>query len=79
PYGWHDLLDNPILPMGKSPYTGLQTLVEYYALPQLYNFMTVDISDSCRAVPLNPDGTFELIFRFEGELPLDEVGDAFML
>ncbi|MBD2812653.1 type VI secretion system baseplate subunit TssF [Xenorhabdus sp. Vera] len=30
-------------------------------------------------VPLNADGTFELIFRFEGELPLDDIGDAFML
>ncbi|MBD2798565.1 type VI secretion system baseplate subunit TssF, partial [Xenorhabdus sp. 18] len=79
PYGWHDLLDNPILPMGKSPYTGLQTLVEYYALPHLYNFVTLDISRYYAEIPLNADGTFELIFRFEGELPLDEIGDAFML
>ncbi|MDX8001133.1 type VI secretion system baseplate subunit TssF, partial [Xenorhabdus sp. Reich] len=28
PYGWHDLFDNPILPMEKSAYTALQTLVE---------------------------------------------------
>ncbi|WP_237385546.1 type VI secretion system baseplate subunit TssF [Xenorhabdus sp. Sc-CR9] len=79
PYGWHDLLDKPILPMKKSPYTGLQTLVEYYALPHLYNFVTLDISRDRAEVPLNADGTFELVFRFEGELPLDDVGDAFML
>ncbi|MBD2812504.1 type VI secretion system baseplate subunit TssF, partial [Xenorhabdus sp. Vera] len=79
PYGWHDLLDKPILPMKKSTYTGLQTLVEYYALPHLYNFVTLDISRDCAEVPLKADGTFELIFRFEGELPLDDIGDAFML
>ncbi|MDE9495784.1 type VI secretion system baseplate subunit TssF [Xenorhabdus bovienii] len=79
PYGWHNLFDNPVLPTEKSTYAGLQTLVEYYARPHLYNFMTVDLSHSCREVPLEADGTFELIFRFEGELPLDDVNDAFML
>ncbi|MDC9581616.1 type VI secretion system baseplate subunit TssF [Xenorhabdus sp. PR6a] len=79
PYGWHNLFDNPILPTENRTYTGLQLLMEYEALPQLYNFMTVDISGSCREVPLNPDGTFELVFRFAGELPLDNVDDAFML
>ncbi|MDX8001275.1 type VI secretion system baseplate subunit TssF, partial [Xenorhabdus sp. Reich] len=69
----------PILPMKKGTYTGLQTLVEYYALPHLYNFVTLDISRDRTEVPLNADGTFELIFRFEGELPLDDIGDAFML
>ncbi|WP_319929544.1 type VI secretion system baseplate subunit TssF [Xenorhabdus santafensis] len=79
PYGWHNVLNSPILPMKKSAYAGLQTLVEYYALPHLYNFVTLDISRSCTEVPLNADGTFELIFRFDGELPLDDIGDAFML
>ncbi|WP_340619186.1 type VI secretion system baseplate subunit TssF, partial [Xenorhabdus entomophaga] len=54
-------------------------LVEYYALSQLYNFVTLDISKSCTTVPLNEEGTFELIFRFEGELPLDNVDKAFLL
>ncbi|MDC9580356.1 type VI secretion system baseplate subunit TssF [Xenorhabdus sp. PR6a] len=79
PYGWHNLFDTPILPTENRTYTGLQLLLEYDALPQLYNFMTVDIRDSCREVPLNADGTFELVFRFEGELPLDHVDDAFTL
>ncbi|MDE9466013.1 type VI secretion system baseplate subunit TssF, partial [Xenorhabdus bovienii] len=79
PYDWHNLFDNPVLPTEKRTYAGLQTLVEYYARPHLYNFMTVDLSHSCREVPLEADGTFELIFRFEGELPLDDVNDAFML
>ncbi|MDE1483443.1 type VI secretion system baseplate subunit TssF [Xenorhabdus bovienii] len=79
PYGWHNLFDNPVLPTEKRTYAGLQTLVEYYARPHLYNFMTVDLSHSCPEVPLEADGTFELIFRFEGELPLDDVNDAFML
>ncbi|MEQ2024901.1 type VI secretion system baseplate subunit TssF [Xenorhabdus szentirmaii] len=79
PYGWHNLFDYPLLPMEKRMYTGLQLLMEYYALPHLYHFMTVDISASCQEVPLNADGSFELVFRFEGELPLDDVNDAFML
>ncbi|MBC8954039.1 type VI secretion system baseplate subunit TssF [Xenorhabdus sp. PB62.4] len=79
PYGWHDLFDNPVLPAPKNTYSGLQPLVEYYALPQLYNFVTLDISKSCMNVPLNEDGTFELIWRFEGELPLDNVDEAFLL
>ncbi|WP_258086823.1 type VI secretion system baseplate subunit TssF [Xenorhabdus bovienii] len=79
PYGWHSLLDEPLLPTAKSPYSGLQPLLEYYALPALYNFVTLDISSHCAQVPLNEDGTFELIFRFEGELPLDDVEGAFLL
>ncbi|BET96061.1 type VI secretion system baseplate subunit TssF [Xenorhabdus taiwanensis] len=79
PYGWHDLLDSPVLPVPKNTYSGLQPLVEYYALSQLYNFVTLDISSSCAKVPLNDDGTFELILRFGGELPLDDVEGAFLL
>ncbi|PHM46599.1 type VI secretion system baseplate subunit TssF [Xenorhabdus miraniensis] len=79
PYGWHNLFDNPLLPTGKRTYAGLQLLMEYYALPHLYNFMVVDISNSCPEVPLNADGTFDLIFRFQGELPLENIDDAFML
>ncbi|MDC9622759.1 type VI secretion system baseplate subunit TssF [Xenorhabdus sp. XENO-7] len=79
PDGWHGLLDEPLLPTAKSPYSGLQPLVEYYALPALYNFVTLDISSSCAKVPLNDDGTFELVFRFEGELPLEDVEGAFLL
>ncbi|OTA18563.1 hypothetical protein Xvie_00391 [Xenorhabdus vietnamensis] len=79
PYGWHDLFDSPVLPAPKNTYSGLQPLVEYYALSQLYNFVTLDISKSCTTVPLNVDGTFELIFHFEGELPLADVDEAFLL
>ncbi|KLU14031.1 MULTISPECIES: type VI secretion system baseplate subunit TssF [Xenorhabdus] len=79
PYGWYGLLDEPLLPTAKSPYSGLQPLLEYYAVPALYNFVTLDISSRCAQVPLNDDGTFELILRFEGELPLDDVEGAFLL
>ncbi|WP_446469570.1 hypothetical protein [Xenorhabdus stockiae] len=33
----HDLLDNPVPPVPLNTYFGLQPLVEYYALPPLYN------------------------------------------
>ncbi|WFQ78349.1 type VI secretion system baseplate subunit TssF [Xenorhabdus sp. SF857] len=79
PYGWYGLLDEPLLPTTKSPCSGLQPLLEYYAVPALYNFVTLDISSRCAQVPLNDDGTFELILRFEGELPLDDVEGAFLL
>ncbi|MDC9591189.1 type VI secretion system baseplate subunit TssF [Xenorhabdus sp. XENO-10] len=79
PYGWHSLFDDPLLPMPKSTYSGLQPLVEYYALPALYNFVTLDISNEHAQVPLNEDSMFELIFRFEGELPLNDVDGAFLL
>ncbi|MCP9270395.1 type VI secretion system baseplate subunit TssF, partial [Xenorhabdus sp. XENO-1] len=79
PYGWHNLFDNPVLPTPNNAYSGLQPLMEYYALPQLYNFVALDISRHCAEVPLNGDGTFELIFRFEGELPLENVDGAFLL
>ncbi|WP_340617361.1 type VI secretion system baseplate subunit TssF [Xenorhabdus entomophaga] len=79
PYGWHNVFDSPVLPVPKNTYSGLQPLVEYYALSSLYNFVTLDISKSCTTVPLNEEGTFELIFRFEGELPLDNVDEAFLL
>ncbi|WP_047686136.1 type VI secretion system baseplate subunit TssF [Xenorhabdus sp. NBAII XenSa04] len=79
PYGWHSLLDTPLLPASQNAYSGLQPLLEYYALPALYNFVMLDISRSRATLPLNADGTFELIFRFEGELPLDDVDEAFLL
>ncbi|WP_340617820.1 type VI secretion system baseplate subunit TssF [Xenorhabdus entomophaga] len=79
PYGWHNLLDEPLLPMPQNTYAGLQPILEYYAQPELYHFMTLDISRSRATLPLNADGTFELIFRFEGELPLDDVDEAFFL
>uniref|UniRef100_UPI00187C5598 type VI secretion system baseplate subunit TssF n=1 Tax=Xenorhabdus sp. KK7.4 TaxID=1851572 RepID=UPI00187C5598 len=43
PYGWHNVFDNPVLPLPKNTYSGLQPLVEYYALSPLYNFVTLDI------------------------------------
>ncbi|PHM27005.1 type VI secretion system baseplate subunit TssF [Xenorhabdus budapestensis] len=79
PYVWHNLFDSPVLPASKNTYSGLQPLVEYYALPQLYNFVTLDIRSHCVEIPLNADGTFELVFRFEGELPLNNVDEAFLL
>ncbi|MEQ1962960.1 type VI secretion system baseplate subunit TssF [Xenorhabdus khoisanae] len=79
PYGWHNVFDSPVLPVPKNTYSGLQPLVEYYALSSLYNFVTLDISKSCTTVPLNESGAFELIFRFEGELPLADVDEAFLL
>ncbi|PHM54620.1 type VI secretion system baseplate subunit TssF [Xenorhabdus hominickii] len=79
PYGWHNLFDSPVLPTPKNTYSGLQPLVEYYALPALYNFVPLDISNEHAQVPLNEDSMFELIFRFEGELPLDDVDGAFLL
>ncbi|WP_340619086.1 type VI secretion system baseplate subunit TssF, partial [Xenorhabdus entomophaga] len=68
----------PLLPTGDLPVARLQQMTEYYCLPHVFSFMTLDINES-RDLPLNPDGTGELIIRLHGELPMDALGDAFLL
>ncbi|MEQ1977602.1 type VI secretion system baseplate subunit TssF [Xenorhabdus sp. SGI240] len=67
-----------ILPTNNNHFDRLQRMTEYYCLPHVFDFVTVDARDY-RELPLNRDGSFELIFRLEGELPLETLGDAFQL
>ncbi|MDC9589466.1 type VI secretion system baseplate subunit TssF [Xenorhabdus sp. XENO-10] len=67
-----------ILPTGHNHFDRLQRMTEYYCLPHAFDFVTIDALDY-RELPLNRDGSFELIFRLEGELPLETLGDAFQL
>ncbi len=67
-----------VLPTDNNHFDRLQRMTEYYCLPHVFDFVTVDALDY-RELPLNRNGSFELIFRLEGELPLETVGDAFQL
>ncbi|WP_167385932.1 type VI secretion system baseplate subunit TssF [Xenorhabdus miraniensis] len=76
--GWPENLQHPLLPTEDLPVARLQQMTEYYCLPHVFSFMTLAINES-RDLPLNPDGTCELVIRLQGELPIDELGDAFQL
>ncbi|WP_338803411.1 type VI secretion system baseplate subunit TssF [Xenorhabdus griffiniae] len=76
--GWPENLQQPLLPTENLPFARLQQMTEYYCLPHVFNFMTLNINEQ-RDLALNPDGTCELVIRLQGELPIDELGDAFQL
>ncbi|MBD2803024.1 type VI secretion system baseplate subunit TssF [Xenorhabdus sp. 42] len=76
--GWGVNFQHTLLPTEKLPFTHLQQMTEYYCLPHVFNFITLDINGQ-HDLQLNPDNTCELIFRLQGELPIDELGDAFQL
>ncbi|PHM49277.1 type VI secretion system baseplate subunit TssF [Xenorhabdus miraniensis] len=76
--GWSENLQQTLLPTEVLPFDRLQQMTEYYCLPHVFNFMTLDINEQ-RDLALNPDGTCELVIRLRGELPIDNLGDAFQL
>ncbi|MBC8951189.1 type VI secretion system baseplate subunit TssF [Xenorhabdus sp. TS4] len=76
--GWPENLQHPLLPTDDLPVARLQQMTEYYCLPHVFSFITLDINEPCE-LPLNLDGTGELVIRLHGELPIDTLGDAFQL
>ncbi|MBD2781615.1 type VI secretion system baseplate subunit TssF [Xenorhabdus szentirmaii] len=76
--GWSENFRHTLLPTEDLPFARLQQMTEYYCLPHVFSFMTLDIREQ-RELQLNPDNTCELIIRLNGELPLDSLGDAFQL
>ncbi|MBC8954057.1 type VI secretion system baseplate subunit TssF [Xenorhabdus sp. PB62.4] len=76
--GWSENFQHPLLPVENLPFTRLQQMTEYYCLPHVFNFMMLNINEQ-RDLTLNPDGTCELVIRLQGELPVDDLGDAFQL
>ncbi|WP_242689373.1 type VI secretion system baseplate subunit TssF [Photorhabdus cinerea] len=69
-----------ILPAREnSPVSILQLMTEYYYLPHVHDFVTIDIRDDRSLVKLNADRTFELILRFEGNLELTDITQTFLL
>ncbi|WP_340621821.1 type VI secretion system baseplate subunit TssF [Xenorhabdus siamensis] len=76
--GWPENLQQTLLPTESMLFAHLQQITEYYCLPHVFNFMTLDINEQQHLL-LNPDGTCELIIRLQGELPVDDLGDAFQL
>ncbi|MGS0629651.1 MULTISPECIES: type VI secretion system baseplate subunit TssF [Photorhabdus] len=70
----------PILPSPKiDRFSVLQLIMEYYYLPHVHDFVTINIQNGCRSVTLNKDQTFQLILRFEGNLTLSDISQAFLL
>jgi type VI secretion system protein ImpG len=76
--GWPENLQQTLLPTENPAFAHLQQMTEYYCLPYAFNFMVLDINEQ-RHLQLNPDGTCELVIRLQGELPVEDLGDAFQL
>ncbi|OTA21229.1 putative type VI secretion system protein [Xenorhabdus beddingii] len=76
--GWAANLNQVLLPTKNNEFAFLQQITEYYCLPHVFDFIEFDTGND-RDLVLNSDGTFELIFRLDGGLPLDDLGDAFQL
>ncbi|KLU14013.1 hypothetical protein AFK69_17355 [Xenorhabdus sp. GDc328] len=76
--GWPENLQQPLLPTENLPFARLQQMTEYYCLPHVFSFMMLAINEQ-QDLALNPDGTCKLIIRLQGELPIDDLGDAFQL
>ncbi|WP_387490346.1 type VI secretion system baseplate subunit TssF [Photorhabdus sp. RM96S] len=77
---WGTARQVAILPaMKTTPYSILQLMTEYYYLPHVHDFVTIDIKKDRRLVELNADRTFELIFRFDGHLMLNDISQTFLL
>ncbi|KOY60581.1 hypothetical protein AM629_18505 [Photorhabdus heterorhabditis] len=69
-----------ILPTKENlPSSILQLMTEYYYLPHVHDFVTIDIKQNHPSVKLNADRTFELILRFEGNLELTDITQTFLL
>ncbi|WP_240042409.1 type VI secretion system baseplate subunit TssF [Photorhabdus khanii] len=69
-----------ILPAKKTlPFSILQLMMEYYYMPHVHDFVTINIKNERRLVKLNDDRTFELILRFKGSLELTDIAQTFLL
>ncbi|WP_228940004.1 type VI secretion system baseplate subunit TssF [Photorhabdus thracensis] len=69
-----------ILPTKKTlPFSILQLMMEYYYMPHVHDFVTINIKNERPLVRLNDDRTFELILRFKGSLELTDIAETFLL
>lgn len=64
-----------ILPLDIPLFWRLQLLQQYFHLPHVNDFITIDFSSELDAVLLNEDGTFELHFEFNQPLLTDKAID----
>ncbi|PHM37593.1 type VI secretion system protein VasA [Xenorhabdus mauleonii] len=76
--GWSENLQHTLLTTEDLFFAHLKQVTEYYCLPHVFSFITLDVKEQ-RDLLLNPDGSCELIFRLKGELPINDLGDAFQL
>lgn len=65
--------DNLILPLDIPLFWRLQLLQEYFHLPHVNDFITVDLSSALSEIELDEGGSFELEFEFLQPLLTDNV------
>ncbi|AKJ41628.1 Uncharacterized protein conserved in bacteria [Pragia fontium] len=68
--------ENLILPLDIPLFWRLQLLQEYFHLPHVNDFITLDLSHELSEITLDEDKTFELIFEFNQPLLTDKTIDA---
>lgn len=66
--------DQLILPIDDEAFWPLQRLSEFFYLPHVHDFVTLDLRPVLSAIPLNEERTFKLTLVFNRLLPL-AVGD----
>lgn len=62
--------DQLILPIDGEAFWPLQRLSEFFYLPHVHDFVTLDLRPVLSAIPLNEERTFELTLVFDRLLPL---------
>jgi len=60
--------DKLVLPLDIKFFWRLQLLQEYFHLPHVNDFITVDLRNELNNIVLDKDGTFTLIFQFDNPL-----------
>lgn len=70
--------ENLILPREHSDFWPFQFLTEFFYLPHVNNFITLDLGKIYKKITLASDKTFELIFSFDGLLPIEDIEHSFI-
>lgn len=70
-----------LLPVEKNEFWPFQLLYEYFYLPHIHDFITVDFPRLLRGVVFRPGEYFTLRFQFDGLLPLsqEDIEQSFIL
>lgn len=77
---WTPCADNLTVPLRRDDFWPLQLLPEYFYLPHVNDFITLDVQQAMAQVPLSAQRQFEIILTFDGVMPLSEkeIASAFI-
>lgn len=70
--------ENLILPREHNDFWLFQFLAEFFHLPYVNNFITLDLRKTYNKIILEDDKTFDLIFVFDGVLPIEKIEHSFI-